>query len=46
MEMFRHGMGGLMDPAIYTNGVFDPEANKLRGALAERLYTSAKAGSV
>jgi hypothetical protein len=41
-DMFRHGMGGLMDPALYTDGKVDREATARRDELAERLFEAAK----
>ena len=40
---FRHGMGGLMDPTLSTNGIYDPAATARRDGLAEELYAAARA---
>jgi hypothetical protein len=41
-DMFRHGMGGLLDPVLYSDGKVDREAAARRDELAERLYEAAK----
>jgi len=43
METFRHGMGGLLDPVLCMNGVYDEKATALRDRLADKLYADAKA---
>jgi hypothetical protein len=43
LEMFKHGMGGLMDRALYSGGELDWAATEHRDALADRVYEEARA---
>ncbi len=43
LEMFRHGMGGLLDRGLRTDGQDDEQATALRDRLADQLYTEAQA---
>jgi hypothetical protein len=43
LEMFRHGMGGLMDRALYSAGELDKAATERRDALADEIYEQARA---
>jgi hypothetical protein len=43
LQMFTHGMGGLMDRALYTGGELDKDATNRRDALAQKAYEEAMA---
>lgn len=43
LEMFTHGMGGLMDRALYSYGQLDRNATEHRDVLANRVYEQARA---
>jgi len=42
VDLFTHGMGGLLDVPLYTEGTFDREATAKRDELAERMFQAAK----
>jgi hypothetical protein len=46
MALFRHGMGGLLDVAVYTADEFDRDATIERDRLAEVAYQKANAAVV
>lgn len=41
--MFTHGMGGLMDRPLYSDGQLDVSAMERRDALADEVYDQARA---
>jgi hypothetical protein len=43
LEMFTHGMGGLMDRALYSDGQLDRSATEHRDVLANQVYDQARA---
>jgi len=43
LEMFTHGMGGLLDRPLYTQGQLDRAATGRRDSLAEQVYEQARA---
>jgi hypothetical protein len=43
LNMFTHGMGGLMDRALYSGGELDLAATNRRDELADDVYEQAKA---
>jgi hypothetical protein len=43
VEMFTHGMGGLMDRPLYSGGELDRVATERRDALADEVYEQARA---
>jgi hypothetical protein len=43
LSLFRQGMGGMFDAALYRDGVLDREASDRRKVLAEHLVQAAKA---
>jgi hypothetical protein len=43
LEMFTHGMGGLMDRALYSGGELDRAATRRRDELANDVYEQARA---
>lgn len=43
LEMFTHGMGGLMDRPLYSNGQLDRSATEHRDVLANQVYERARA---
>jgi hypothetical protein len=42
LELFTHGMGGLLDCPLYSDGHVDRDATKRRDELAERLHSEAR----
>jgi hypothetical protein len=43
LEMFTHGMGGLMDRPLYSNGQVDRSATEHRDELADQVFEQARA---
>jgi hypothetical protein len=43
LEMFTHGMGGLMDRPLYSGGELDRSATERRDALTDQVYEQARA---
>jgi hypothetical protein len=43
LNMFTHGMGGILDRAIYSGGELDLAATTRRDELAEEVFEKAKA---
>jgi len=43
LTLFTHGMGGLLDVPIYSNGVVDRDATARRDELAHEVFESARA---
>jgi hypothetical protein len=43
LQMFTHGMGGLMDRPLYSDGQLDVSATERRDALADEVYDQARA---
>jgi len=43
LEMFTHGMGGLMDRPLYSGGHIDRLATNRRDELADKVYEEARA---
>jgi hypothetical protein len=41
--MFTHGMGGLMDGPLYSDGQVDGSATEHRNALARQVFEQARA---
>ena len=43
LALFRHGMGGLLDCPLYSDGKVDQAATDRRDELADQVYEAAKA---
>ena len=43
LEMFTHGMGGMMDRPLYSSGQLDAAATERRDVLADQVHEQARA---